>query len=126
MPETPDTAEEIQRIRFEVEALKGGQEVILRHYGPEILTEKLKLFEGDVELRRTYLAVNGKRTQAQIVTLLAAEGPPISQPTVSRRMTKLEQEGLIYQLGVAPGGVLWQKNDIIERVLHLSRRLKNV
>ena len=125
MPETPESADELKKIRFRIESIESTQGIILRHNASEYRQEILRLFEGDDELRRVYLAVDGKRTQAQIVAYLNEVGPSISQPTVSRRMAKLEDEGLISKLDATPSGVIWARKDVMERVLRLSRHLGN-
>jgi hypothetical protein len=125
MPETPDSAEEIKKIRFRLDSIESTQEVILRHNSREYLDEILKLFANDSELRQVYLAIDGRRTQAEIVTYLVDSGVKISQPTASRRMTVLAEEGLIEEIAVGPsGGVIWRRKDVIERVLRLSKALE--
>lgn len=125
MAESLDTANEIKTIRLKIEAIESTQEIILRHNAREYREEITSLFKDDEELRRVYLAIDGKRSQAELVTDLNASGASISQSTVSRRMNKLEGEGLIQKVGGSPAGVIWSKKDVIERVLRLSRHLAN-
>ena len=81
------------------------------------------MFETADKLKEVYLAVNGERSQADIVDYLNASGVRVSQPTVSRRMVTLEREGLIEKVGVVQRGVLWGKKDVVEKVLQLSDHL---
>ena len=125
MPETPESAEELKKIRFRLDSIESTQEVILRHNSKEFLAEILKVFANDEELKQVYLAVDGYRTQADIVTFLVDKGVKTSQPTVSRRMKILSDDGLIEEVGVTPsGGLVWKKKDVMERVLKLSRALE--
>jgi DNA-binding transcriptional ArsR family regulator len=123
MPETLETADEIKSIRFKIEAIESTQELLLRERAPHIRREILEVFRRTPLLDVVYLAVNGQRSQAEIVDALAANGIAISQPTVSRRMDRLEHEGLIEKAGLGPRGVLWAKKAVVERTLRLSRYL---
>ena len=62
--------------------------------------------------------------KAEIVDAIVANGVRISQPTVSRRMALLEEEGLIEKVGVDPRGVIWGKKAVLETALRLSRYLE--
>ena len=84
----------------------------------------MALFDNTDKLAEVYLAINGERSQADIVGHLNNSGVTISQPTVSRRMAVLEQEGLIEKVGVGERGVLWGKKQVVEKVLRLSRHLQ--
>jgi DNA-binding transcriptional ArsR family regulator len=124
MPETLETADEIKSIRFKIEAIESTQELLLRERAPHMRREILEVFARTPLLDVVYLAVNGQRSQAEIVDALAANGVAISQPTVSRRMDRLEQEGLIEKAGVGGRGVVWSKKAVVERTLQLSRHLQ--
>jgi arginine repressor len=83
----------------------------------------LAVFERSSLLSPIYLAVDGKRTQQQILTHLKAQGISTSQPAVSRWMTVLEDEGLIEKVAVDGAATIWDKKRELEKVLRLSRRL---
>jgi DNA-binding HxlR family transcriptional regulator len=124
MPETLETADQIKSIKFKIEAIESTQELLLRERAPHIRQEILDVFRRTPQLDVVYLAVNGERSQSEIVDALAADGVAISQSTVSRRMDRLEQEGLIEKAGVGPRGVRWAKKAVVERSLRLSRHLQ--
>lgn len=124
MPETPETADDIRTIRYKIESIETTQHLLLRERAPQLLQEILAIFGSTDKLAEVYLAVNGQRSQADIVQHLNASAVKISQPTVSRRMTTLEEEGLIEKAGVGERGVLWDKKEVVEKVLRLSRALE--
>lgn len=124
MAETPDTADEIRTIRYKIESIETTQQLLLRERAPQLLAEISALFDSTDNLTEVYLAVNRERSQADIVDYLNASGVRVSQPTVSRRMAKLEQEGLIEKVGVGERGVVWGKKEVVEKVLRLSYHLQ--
>jgi hypothetical protein len=125
MPETEDTANEIKKLRLSVQNVESSLEMMLRHSAADFRKAKLALFSGDEELKAVYLAIDGRRTQAEIVELLLGTPTKPSQPTVSRRMNKLEDEGLISKVSASKSGIVYQKNELLEKVLRLSRHLQN-
>lgn len=124
MPETPETADDIRTIRYKIESIETTQHLLLRERRPQLLEEILGLFDSVDKLTEVYLAVDGARSQADIVQHLNASGMTVSQPTISRRMTTLEEEGLIEKVGVGERGVLWRKKQVVEKVLRLSYHLR--
>lgn len=123
MPETPESADDIRTIRYKIESIETTQHLLLRERAPQLLEQILALFADTDKLADVYLAVDGRRSQADILDYLKASGVSVSQPTVSRRMATLEEEGLIEKVGVGTRGVLWNKKEVVENVLRLSQRL---
>ena len=124
MPETPETADDIRTIRYKIESIETTQHLLLRERRPQLLEDILGLFDSVDKLTDVYLAVDGSRSQADIIQHLNASGMTVSQPTISRRMTTLEEEGLIEKLDVGERGVLWRKKQVVEKVLRLSYHLR--
>jgi Mn-dependent DtxR family transcriptional regulator len=124
VPETLETADDIRTIRYKIESIESTQHLLLRERAPQLLSQIMKLFEGTDKLAEVYLAVNRERSQADIVDYLNARGVRVSQPTVSRRMATLEQEGLIEKVGSGERGVAWGKKGVVEKLLRLSYHLE--
>ncbi len=124
MPETPETADDIRTIRYRIESIETTQHLLLRVEAKELLAELLPLFETDENLERVYLALDQPRNQGQILEYLHELGVDMSQPTVSRKLTQLNDEGLIEKHGAGQGGVSWRKKEVVEKVLRLSRQIK--
>lgn len=126
MPETPETASEIQEIRFRLEAIEATQNMLVRREAPELLKAFLQLFQETPDLKSVYLAVNGQDTQAQILERLHAAGVTMSQPTLSRRMDVLKDNGLIERVPSSKSGDVYEKNKLVERMLRLSRTVEKL
>jgi DNA-binding transcriptional ArsR family regulator len=120
--ESLTTAAEIKEIRFKLEAIEATQLLLVRDRAKALLEDYLVLFAAQPDLRLVYLKVDGRRSQADIVSALKSDGTPLSQPTVSRRMQTLRDHGLIEPTG-ADGALVFEKNRIVEQVLRLSKRV---
>ena len=123
MPETPETAGEIQEIRYRLEAIEATQNMLVRSEADALLKKFLPLFAETADLSAVYKAVDGTRTQAEILGALRATGLKISQPTLSRRMEILRENGLIDLVPSRRNGDVYQKNQLAERLLQLSKRI---
>ncbi len=124
MPESLETQEEIQKIRFKIESIEATQQLLMKKEARELLALLLPIFAQHSHLGDVYLAIDGTKSQAEIVEELNQKGVQISQPTVSRRMTTLEEEGLIEQRTAGQRSVIWARKDVVERSLQLSKRLR--
>lgn len=124
MPETPETASEIQVIRYRLEAIEATQMLLVRDRSDSLLAEFIALFEKFPELKDLYCLIDGKRTQADLIAEMNKIGHRLSQPTISRRMMVLSEHDLINLVYVNSNGHVYEKNRVVERVLRLSKRLK--
>ena len=123
MPETPQTAGDIQEIRFRLEAIEATQLLLVRNQDQEFLVRYMSLFDANSDLAAIYLLVDGSRTQAEILSELHDEGSHISQSMLSRRMRTLHDAGLIERVPSSRTTTVYEKNRIVERVLQLSKKL---
>lgn len=119
-----ETASDIQEIRFRLEAIEATQLALVRNIAPDLIVKILELFESTNGLKEVYLLVDGKRTQSSILDQLKADGVKTSQPTLSRRIQDLRDNGLIDLVPTSTSGDVYEKNRVIERVTQLSRRLQ--
>jgi len=124
MPESLETADDIRTIRYRIESIETTQHLLLRAESKELLAELLPIFAKDENLERVYLALDEPRNQGQILEHLDGLNTPMSQPTVSRKLAQLDDEGLIEKHGAGPGGVSWRKKEVVEKVLRLTRQIK--
>lgn len=126
MAETLETAQEILTIRRKIEAIEGTQELLLRPVAASVREELFKeVFDKHALLVEVYLAIDGSKSQAELVETLKADGVKISQPVVSRRLDVLKEHRLVEEAEVGPRGVILRKKESIEGGLHLSRHLKD-
>jgi len=122
MPESPETADDIRTIRFDIESIKTSQHLLLRSQSGQLLADLLAEFKKDDKLALVYLALDGLRNQDEIADHITAEGVGVSQPTVSRKIQRLDAEGLI-ELVPAPGGAAWARKEVVEKVFRLSHKI---
>ena len=124
MTETLDTADEIRRIRDRVDAIEATQQLLLRKDANQLSEIILRRFEGNEVLASVYLAVDGKRTQTEIVHVLKENGLRGSKAAVSRSVHTLRNEGLIERIRAGKDGVVWAKKESVDRVLGLTKALQ--
>ena len=128
MTESPGASDDIQDIRIKIHAIEATQVLLVRDRAASLLEEFLQLFKAQPGLDAIYKAVDGHRTQADIVTHLGQSGSirNHSQPTISRRMEILVDNGLIEAIESTARGTVYEKNRIVERVLRLSKKLERI
>ena len=125
MAETLETAHEILTIRLKIEAIEGTQELLLRSMAVEIRNEILEeVFDKHALLDEVYLAIDGSKSQAELLETLNAAGVEISQPTVSRRIQVLMEHKLVEEVEAGPRGLVLKKKDAVEGGLRLSKHLR--
>jgi DNA-binding transcriptional ArsR family regulator len=124
MAESLDAFSELRAIRARVEGIEHRQEMLVRAHADEILDAIWKEVDADATLGEVYLLVDDKRTQADFITALKAKGIPVSQATVSRKLTKLTDEmGMIDIDQRTAAGATYRKSDL-DRILHLTKRVE--
>lgn len=123
MTETKETAAEIQEIRFKLEAIEATQLLLVRDRAKDLIADYQTLFAQTSQLDVVYLAIDGTRSQSEIVEALKRDGVSVSQATVSRRMDTLKDHGLIELVARGRRGDIYAKNRVVEQVLRLSKVL---
>lgn len=126
MTETLDTADEIRRIRDRVDAMEARQQLMMRKDAAELrkaMVDTFRLSRNKI-LAPVYLAIDGTRTQSDVVDLLQQNGWGGSHAGVSRSVRFLRDEGLIERIKVDKDGVVWAKNKSVERILRLTEALQ--
>ena len=121
MSETPETAGDIQKIRYHVEVIENAQTLLVRSNSQQLIEQFKELFEKTPLLADVYLEIDGKRIQAQILGSLESSGVKVSQSTLSRRMDDLKGALLIEEIATQNGGVVYAKNPVVEKALQLSK-----
>lgn len=126
MAETLETAQEILTIRRKIEAIEGTQELLLRPVAAGVRKELFEeVFDKHKLLDEVYLAIDGSKSQAELLEALNEAGIEISHPTVSRRIGVLMEHRLVEEAEAGPRGVILRKKESIEGGLHLSRHLRD-
>lgn len=125
MPESLDAYAELRSMRARLEGIEHRQEMLVRAHRDEILDEIWRYIDGDPLIGEVYLLVDGDRTQQDIVAALKQKGiGPASQPTVSRRLSKLMNElGLVEISERDASGAALRKSDL-DKILNLTPKVE--
>lgn len=124
MPESLDAFAELRTMRARLEGIEHRQEMLVRAHSDEILKAIWIYIDGDETLGEVFLLVDGKRTQQDIVAALKQKGIPASQPTVSRKLTKLNIELGLVEIGDRDAaGTVYTKSEL-DRILHLTSKVE--
>lgn len=124
MPESLDAFGELRAIRARVEGIEHRQEMLVRAHSDEILETVWQFIDADLTLAEVYLLVDGKRTQQDIIAELKKKGIAASQPTVSRKLSKLNVELGLVEIGDRDAaGIVYVKSEL-DRILHLTPKVE--
>ena len=124
MPESLDAYAELRAMRARLEGIEHRQEMLVRAHRDEILDEIWRYIDADPLIGEVYLRVDGKRTQQDIVAALNKSGITASQPTVSRKLSKLMNElGLVEIVERDATGATLRKSDL-DKILHLTPKVE--
>jgi DNA-binding transcriptional ArsR family regulator len=124
LPESLDAYAELRAMRARLEGIEHRQEMLVRAHSDEILKTVWSFIDEDETLGEVFLLVDGKRTQQDIVAALKQKGISSSQPTVSRKLMKLNIELGLVEIGDRDAsGTVYMKSDL-DRILHLSGKVE--
>jgi len=124
MPESLDAYAELRTMRARLEGIEHRQEMLVRAHADEILQTIWDFIDKDAMLGEVFLLVDGKRTQLDIVAALKQKGISASQPTVSRKLTKLNIELGLVEIGDRDAaGTVYTKSEL-DRILHLTPKVE--
>lgn len=119
-----DIFNELQLIRQRIERIEHTQEILVRADSERILQDVFTEMDADPTLAHVYLLVDGERGQGEIVAEMDAQGlPGASQPTVSRRLGKLQFLHLVEPIDRRGGVTIYLKTGV-DRILRLSERVR--
>jgi hypothetical protein len=111
-------------MRARLEGIEHRQEMLVRAHSDEILKAIWAYIDDDETLGEVFLLVDGTRTQQDIVTALRAKGISASQPTVSRKLQKLNIELGLVEIGDRDAaGTVYVKSDL-DRILHMTGKVE--
>lgn len=113
MPESDETQEDIKRMKWHLENIDNKVDTLIRG-NPNALEDFAGLFRDDEKMAKVYLAIDGVRTQSDIVN-----DTGVSSSTVSRKIDKLDRYGLI-QKKEYNQGMIWEKDELYD-ILRLDQ-----
>jgi hypothetical protein len=124
MAESLDLFNEVRQLRSRVDELGLMTETLVRAQSKELMNALLEKFKGDPALQAVFLAVDGVRSQNEILICLEkAKLKGASKATVSRKIDSLEHELHLIELADRTAkGKIYKKTNI-DRILGVSRKL---
>jgi hypothetical protein len=96
---------------------------LVRAQGKELVEAMVARLTADEILRNVFLAVDGKRSQSEIVERVKRSGKSGSNATISRKVEVLVQEMHLIELADRTAKGKIYKRTKLDRILGISRRL---
>jgi len=119
--ETTEMFNEIKKIRFRMDALDSGQEMIVRANKSTLLEELMPEFKKSGQKSKVLLAVNNERTLKQI-----ADAVNMKAPNVTPQITWLRENGLVEINKALSGSSSIYRKTRAERILGITKQLKKM
>jgi hypothetical protein len=119
MPETPETFDEIRRLRVQVDDIGAMTETLVRSQGKELEATMMERFKKDATLKAVFLLVDAKRSQSEIV-----EKAEKSYATISSKIDILSEEMHLIELADQKKKGKIYKRTKLDRILGISRKLE--
>lgn len=123
MAETDELFTAIKRIEGRIDSIDFTLEQVLGCLPQEQLWAKIKPAFSKANARRIFLALDTPRSQSEIMEHLAESNEPISQPTVSRWLTKLMELGLVKMVDVRGRETIYVKTSL-DKLLEITQHLQ--
>jgi hypothetical protein len=124
MAESLDLFNEVRQLRAQVDDLGAMTETLVRAQSTELVEAMIKRFAADPALKATFLAVDGVRSQTEIVAdLKASKVTGANNATVSRKVDLLQHRLHLIELADRNAKGKIYKRTNLDRVLGISRAL---
>lgn len=115
MSESDELYSTVNYIKHKVDALEKIEMLNLRS-NKALLEEYTEILQNDSTLLQIYKAIDGTKSQKEIADIISS-----SEPSVSRKMQKLLEYGLIEIKEVGAKGKRVYKHTVAEQAFKLSR-----
>jgi predicted transcriptional regulator len=109
---------DIREIKWKVEGIEKSIDLLVRANRETITNDIIEFFGASKERVNVFLAVDSEKTVEQIAKYLN-----IKRPNVSRRLSELQDEGLINIKKNTKQGIVYEKTEKV-RVLNLEKKLR--
>lgn len=110
---------DVREIKHRVGDIDKSIDLLIRANRQEIISDLLEFFGYSKDRIKVFLAIDGERTVTNLVSYLS----PMIQPNVSKRISELTDEGLIYAKKSTKKGKVYDKTPKV-KILNLERVLK--
>lgn len=123
MAETDELFTAIKKIEGRIDSIDFTLEQVLGCLPQDQLWTKIKPALSNNNAKRIFLALDIPRSQSEIMEQLAVSNGPISQPTVSRWLTKLIELGLVKIVDVRGRENIYSKTSL-DKLLGITQQLQ--
>ena len=123
MAETDELVTTIKKIEGRIDSIDFTLEQVLACLPQEQLWAKIQPALSKTNARRIFLVLDVPRSQSEIIEQLAASNGPVTQPTVSRWLTKLMELGLVKMVDVRGRENIYVKTSL-DKLLEITQHLQ--
>lgn len=116
--------DDLLAIHSRLGSIEGKVNLMARVDRPQFLTLLRETVEKQPLIGQIYLALDGGRTQGDIVEYLGGFGITTSAPTVSRRLGEMEREHGMVDLIKGGNSKVYGRDSTSEKILNLSTNIR--
>jgi predicted transcriptional regulator len=112
------TEKDVREIKWRVEGIEKSVDLLVRANRAQIIQDLMEFFGRSRERVNVFLNIDGEKTVNQI-----AQNMQMKPPNVSRRITELQDEGLVEIKKFTRQGYIYEKTEKV-RILNLEKILR--
>lgn len=124
MAETEELFKAIKKIEGRIDSIDFTLEQVLACLPQDQLKAKIMPAFSSAKATRVFLALESAGSQSEIIQRLAANGTKISQPWLSRLLTKFIELGLVKIIDVRGRENIYAKTSM-DKLLEIGKELQN-
>jgi len=109
---------DVREIKWRVEGIEKSVDLLVRANRDQIIKDLMEFFGRSRDRVNVFLNIDGEKTVNQITKDLG-----MKKPNVSKRITELENEGLVKIKKITKQGYIYEKTEKV-RILNLERILR--
>jgi len=112
------TEKDVREIKWRVEGIEKSVDLLVRANRDEIIKDLMEFFGRSKDRVNVFLSIDGEKTVNQITKDLE-----MKKPNVSKRITELQDEGLVKIKKITKQGYIYEKTEKV-RILNLEKILR--
>jgi len=112
------TGKDVREIKWKVEGIEKSIDLLVRANRSQIIKDMMEFFGRSRDRVNVFLNIDGEKTVDQITKDLG-----IKKPNVSKRITELQNEGLVNIKKITKKGHIYEKTEKV-RILNLDKILR--
>lgn len=112
------TEKDVREIKWRVEGIEKSVDLLVRANRGQIIKDLMEFFGRSRDRVNVFLSIDGEKTVNQITRDLG-----MKKPNVSKRITELQDEGLVKIKKITKLGYIYEKTEKV-RIINLEKILK--